>query len=308
MRYILCEDSGSGFYFWSLIKTYILKEYYQMITPSIINSMLPKNKQCDTVGISVIVSFLETITSKEYIEETKDNTYIVCIDNVSDNGDVQNNISKIFSIARTNSNIHIFDYTCFEEMILAPGNYEKFIPIHQVASDEQLRRYSIIRQHYQKNGLGKSVKLARELNKANIVFSNTERIFNKLMENISVYSKQRMGKRDYIRMRHHYIYKGKWSVCWKTDCTPNCPNDKCWEATEDNALMCTNCTSNLRGISSSCKEYADRVVQEANRSDRAKLRNYAEETTCTKNIPSKVKERIQLLFDIPEVREIDNYQ
>lgn len=42
MRYILCEDSGSGFYFWSLIKTYILKEYYQMITPSIINSILTK--------------------------------------------------------------------------------------------------------------------------------------------------------------------------------------------------------------------------------------------------------------------------
>lgn len=42
MRYILCEDSGSGFYFWPLRKTYILKEYYQMITPSIINSILTK--------------------------------------------------------------------------------------------------------------------------------------------------------------------------------------------------------------------------------------------------------------------------
>lgn len=34
MRYLLCEDGESGYYFWSLISKHVLKEIYHMVTPA----------------------------------------------------------------------------------------------------------------------------------------------------------------------------------------------------------------------------------------------------------------------------------
>lgn len=40
MRYILCEDGESGYYFWALISEYVLKKDYHVITPSEIYDMI----------------------------------------------------------------------------------------------------------------------------------------------------------------------------------------------------------------------------------------------------------------------------
>jgi len=123
MRYIVCEDSGSGFYFWSLIKEYVLELDYEMVTLDMMNEILPESRRSSTIGVGIIARYLSAIAA-----QNKEDTYIICVDNATDNEEIGNDIAKIYQIAAQNGNMYVFDYICFEQLILAAGKYENFIP------------------------------------------------------------------------------------------------------------------------------------------------------------------------------------
>lgn len=293
MRYIICEDTGSGFYFWSLIKEFVLNKYYKMVTPEMMSEIININN-AKTVGISLIAEYITELIQPKNLDKYKDDIFIICIDSSLDNPHVMYDINNIRKVVGKQPNMHMFNYICFEELLLSSGEYINLIQANMNPKDQKI--YNILKDNISKFGLGRSLDLKTELVKQGIKFSTTERIFNKLITDLSIQSKNKIGNREYIRMHHHYICKGKWSECWKTDCTVNCPYDKCWEATNKNDIMCDSCTSNLKGKSKSCK-----LVNNTN------LRSYAEDTSCSRQVPDKLRDRIKLLFSIPEILEIDNY-
>ncbi|MBO5352658.1 MAG: hypothetical protein J6A77_05105 [Lachnospiraceae bacterium] len=286
MRYIVCEDSGSGFYFWSLIKEYVLELDYEMVTLDMMNEILPESRRSSTIGVGIIARYLSAIAA-----QNKEDTYIICVDNATDNEEIGNDIAKIYQIAAQNGNMYVFDYICFEQLILAAGKYENFIP--GISENDM---YKVVKQHYMEHGLQDNIAFKRMLRKEGIRQGTTEKLFSVLMMNVIVQSEKNIGKRKYLRMRHHYICKSSWSVCWKIDCTEQCPNDRCWEATGSNAIMCKDCEKDFKEYSNSCKMM--------NKDD---VRKFAEETVCDRKLPEKYMERVRLLFDIPEVRKIDTY-
>ena len=291
MRYIICEDSRSGVYFWTLIKNNILKKYYQMVDISMMKALIPDKVKSDTLGITVVKDYLEELTNGKHEDLLKDNTFILCIDNTVDNIEVKDSLQSIYLITGAHKNIHVFNYICFEQLLFASGNELQFFPTLIKSKD-----YNVIKQHIGQFGLGHSRELKDMLDIQGISYKTTETLFNKLLERSVIYQRQKIGNKEYNRMMHHYIYKGKWSVCWTTDCTPNCPNDKCWEATGNNSLICDGCKSSLRRCSQSCIEVNSTVI-----------RKYAEEVACNRKLPQKLVDRLKLLFDTPDIISIDNY-
>lgn len=286
MRYIICEDNKSGFYFWTFISKFALNKDYQLVSANIINKAL--NKSGDAIGITKIHDYLDyLIKNKNY---NKNDTYILCIDNSSDSI-VSDTIDKIDSWIADLDNFHRLEYICFEQLIINSPNVLQFFP-----NLINYTIFNILKQHAQRYGLGHSRQLEITLRKNNIKFSTTERIYNELLEKVLVVREQKVGKRNYDILVHNYILKGGWSVCWTTDCTPDCPNDKCWEATGENNLMCKNCNLQFKNKDQSCV-----LVNNTN------IRKFAEEDNCNKNLPPKLKDRFQLMFSIPEILNIDNY-
>lgn len=292
MRYILCEDSGSALYFWWAIEEYVLKEHYKMISVAEINKEIGINNKVTTLSNATILKYLLSIENKVH----ENDIYIICIDN-PDTINVQLVVNEILKIVARHNNFHIFNYICFEELILAPGNYEKFIP-----NVVGIKWYNDIRKSYKQYGLGDTNNL-RKLMRSNGLpnSSNIEKIFNRILERACTVSIQHICNKEYKIMKHHYICKGKWSYCWKTDCTPMCPDNRCWEATNKNDLMCKTCNSQFKGKSDSCKYL-----------DTHSVRKYAEEKSCDLknnriNVNDKMRERFRELFDIPEIREIDTW-
>lgn len=268
MRYIICEDDGSGYYFWSLISRYVLKKEYKVVTPLEINRALGKEEYA--VGISKIREYLNVLTKEA---DVNNHLYIVCIDNATDNPEISAVISQIHQIIGKRHNFHMVNYICFEQLLMTSPNIVSFFP-----NLEKLKIYSLLKQHAKVYGIGYSRELERLLKENKVAFSTTERIYNKIFEKVVLHQVMKIGRRNYNRLVHHYILKGKWSYCWTTDCGDDCPNNRCWEATGENNLMCDGCDSCLKNKSLSCVLVDNTVI-----------RKYAEVTDCNKVLPSKLR-------------------
>ncbi len=292
MRYLLCEDGESGYYFWSLISEHVLKEIYHMVTPAEIYELTGEISVDGIykIGISKNRKFLQILTSEEYSDCSKDNTYIICIDNVMDNIEVGNEIELIQCIVEEHENFHLVNCICFEQLVINSPAVLSFFP-----KLSNIENYSILRQHANLYGLGHARELKELMKQNGLKCSTTERIYADMMEEAVISSIQKFGRKDYIKAVHHYILKGKWSVFWTTDCTSECPDDKCWEATGNN-LMCADCHLPLKGKSPSCVQRNTSVI-----------RKYAEESHCDKRLPEKLAERVRLMFDIEQKKAIDYY-
>ena len=292
MRYILCEDGESGYYFWTLISEYVLKKDYHVITPSEIYDMInevPKGGIFQ-IGVTKIRKFLQTLISDVHSNGLNGNTYIICIDNVVDNIEVGNEIELIQNIVEERENFHLVNYICFEQLVINSPAVLSFFP---KLSD--IEGFNVLKQHSDAYGLGHGRELKQLLKKNNIKCATTERIYANIIEKAVISSIQKFGRKDYIRAIHHYILKGKGSVCWTMDCTRNCPDDKCWEATGNN-LMCSDCHLLLKESAPSCVYVNADVV-----------RKYAEESCCNKQLPEKLEKRVWMMFGIKEVIAIDDY-
>ena len=280
-----------------------------MISATEINDVLGIQQTPVTLGITKIHNYIEKILSPDYHGslDIANDTYIICIDNVYDNDNVKDMVSKIHQKVGRMPNFHVVNYICFEQLIIASLNDTAFFP--NLVNDN---RYNYLKKHAKAYGTGHSRKLEKMLNKNNIQFETTERIYNEVLEKAVTAVFQKIGKMNNDVLYHHYILKGKWSYCWTSDCTNDCPNDRCWEAT-GTRIMCKTCTSPLKNKSHSCCLVDDRYgkninVQNPKPVKRYTMRKFAEVTTCNKNLPSKLEDRIKLLFgNIQEIVKIDNY-
>ncbi len=169
MRYIICEDDGSGYYFWSLISRYVLKKEYKVVTPLEINRALGKEEYA--VGISKIREYLNVLTKEA---DVNNHLYIVCIDNATDNPEISAVISQIHQIIGKRHNFHMVNYICFEQLLMTSPNIVSFFP-----NLEKLKIYSLLKQHAKVYGIGYSRELERLLKENKVAFSTTERIYNK---------------------------------------------------------------------------------------------------------------------------------
>lgn len=289
LNYLICEDSSSGRHFWYVINEFILKRKYVIISVKDVNNEL-KLGDTNTLGISVIYKFIE----KRLTYDTQNN-YLIVFDSDESNPELIEHITKLKQMELDVPNIRLFEYTCFEELLLGPGNIEKFIP--DIKNNEV---YKIIRDIYDKFGLGRYKEIVKAFKENNIVYSSIEKKLNRALEKSVVVSKSKIGKREYKVLKHFYIYKGGWSHCWDTDCTLECPYDKCWEANGKNSLMCEKCDKKCKSISDSCKLKVAHYY-----------RKFAEEDTCDKrqqkiDVPDKLRDKIKVMFEVKEILELLN--
>jgi hypothetical protein len=185
-------------------------------------------------------------------------------------------------------NVLLVDYICFEELVVSADSLVKFVP--GIQNDPE---YTLLRQHLKTYDLGNSTELRLTLLANGYKVSTTERVYADFLERIFLVSQSKIGNENYDIVRQHYIYKGRWSQCWKMDCTDSCPNDKCWEATRE--AVCSNCTSRFKGDISKCRMVLENKMK------------IAEVQKCDRSLPSTLGERIKLLFNIPKIEEIDNF-
>lgn len=120
MKYIWCEDKGSGYYFW-----YIINQVY------LDNKFIVETKE----GITNLVKEVNNVKGNS-------NQYLICFDRSSDNKELKPFIAELINIEKNYSNIVLINYICFEQMILSSKEIGRFIPNIQIDA-----RYSIIQQH-----------------------------------------------------------------------------------------------------------------------------------------------------------------
>lgn len=267
MKYIWCEDTGSGFFFWQQINNAFFDGKYIV--------------KCSN-GIDDLVKDIASVQNNE-------NQYLVCFDNCTDNHAVASRVSALRKLERTSKNITLVQYICFEQVILSSTEILRFLP--NIANDV---RYSIVKQHVANDytDVNQLLNLCKLANIPSIQYKTSERFFRPILEDNAIVSSNRITvfknnkpiPFDKTVMHHHYIYKGSWSRCWSTDCTPNCPAEYCWK-TQYDCINCKNPIKNSTCIQSETYDNSGRKYEEAMQCDR--------DAQC---IPKKQKERIKMLF------------
>lgn len=264
MRYIWCEDEGSGFYFWWLINKAMLDSKYKVVQKH---------------GIANLVEEVSTILNDG-------NSYIICFDNSPDNIKLKPDIERLRKFNNTADNIVLVDYICFEQVVLSSDNIAEFFP--EISNDT---RYHIVRQHFAMDYTDTSLLEKLWVQAGNIKkYGTAERFFKPVLEDnctVSAINTTRIvnGKvKPFLKkvMLHHYICKGAWSVCWLTDCVPDCPNKYCWKSEQD----CIECNEIVRNHS--CKK-----SESYNDSER----KFEELKECSRELPTKLYDRVKLLFE-----------
>lgn len=95
-------------------------------------------------------------------------------------------------------------------------------------------------------------------------------------------------------MWHHYITKGSWSECWKTDCVSGCPERFCWKSSmriNEQLVDCKDCENTRLQKRLDCFKHQDKLRNK---------RKFEEYVPCDKDnkcIPNTLEERVKDLFE-----------
>lgn len=269
MKYIWCEDKGSGYYFWCMINQVYLE-----------NRFIVESQN----GITNLVKEVNDVKGNA-------NQYLICFDRSSDNKELKHFIAELINIEKNYENIVLINYICFEQMVLSSKEIGKFIP--NIQKDV---RYDVIQQHI--NHDYRDVEyLTQLLHLNNIKYGTLERFFRPVLEENAIFKEDyeirmingRQSKFINRIMYHHFIYKGELSKCWYTDCIEECPQKYCWKSEQE------------------CKECLDKIYNESCKKSEVYnniRRKYTENIECSKELPMELKNRIKLLFDTSILMEI----
>lgn len=104
-KYVWCEDSGSGFLFWTT--------FFHVINPEIV----VESKRCNSGLIKAV----------KHIEETDENQYYILLDNAVDNPSVLLEVKKLSDLAKEKNNVTSIKVHSFEFVLLSFQDLEKWI-------------------------------------------------------------------------------------------------------------------------------------------------------------------------------------